>query len=118
MPPVGGASVLIGEFGRCSLCTAFGWQSLTIFDMYSLRSTEFDDVCYVQPPIGFDNVRLWSLIGGVVDEVRLQAPVGGRSSGTSGRAPRLDVIFLIPVFLRSKKIFSLGWGVDLYRLAD
>uniref|UniRef100_M1DYX0 Uncharacterized protein n=1 Tax=Solanum tuberosum TaxID=4113 RepID=M1DYX0_SOLTU len=24
----------------------------SIFDMYSLRSAEFDDVCYVRPPVG------------------------------------------------------------------
>ncbi|KAH0669337.1 hypothetical protein KY285_023497 [Solanum tuberosum] len=63
-----------------------------MFAIYNLQVAEFDDVCYVQPPIGgvgvtfamynprlveFGAVRRWSPIGGVVDEVRLQAPVDG-----------------------------------------
>ncbi|KAG5590477.1 hypothetical protein H5410_040991 [Solanum commersonii] len=54
-----------------------------MFAMYSLRLAEFDDACYVRSPIGgvglvdFGVVRRWSSIGGVVDEVSLQAPVGG-----------------------------------------
>ncbi|KAG5581203.1 hypothetical protein H5410_051830 [Solanum commersonii] len=37
-----------------------------MFSMYNLQLAKFDDVCYVQP-----------LIGGVIDEVTLQALVGG-----------------------------------------
>ena len=37
-----------------------------MFAMYSLQLAEFNNVCYVQP-----------LIGGVIDKVTLQAPVGG-----------------------------------------
>lgn len=68
----------LAEFGWCLLCITFDWQNL-------------DGVCYVQPPFDgvwcyltafsnwlslFDTIRWWSLISGVIDEVKWQAPVG------------------------------------------
>ncbi|KAG5619823.1 hypothetical protein H5410_005041 [Solanum commersonii] len=66
-PSIGGAVVIVAmlacprtveprlrlvEFDRCLLFTASDWWSFTMFAMYNLRVAEFDDVCYVQPPVG------------------------------------------------------------------
>ncbi|KAG5616369.1 hypothetical protein H5410_016193 [Solanum commersonii] len=59
--PIGGVWSM---FAMYSLRLA-DWRSLMMFAMYNPKLVEFG------------TVRRWSPIGGVVDEVRLQAPVGG-----------------------------------------
>uniref|UniRef100_M1DJV6 Uncharacterized protein n=1 Tax=Solanum tuberosum TaxID=4113 RepID=M1DJV6_SOLTU len=40
------------SFGDVASILVSDWRSLTKFAMYSLRLAEFDEVCYVQPPVG------------------------------------------------------------------